>query len=124
MFTFLTSKAGKFKICQIYQEQNPHGGNFHFCLLFLSELFQCHFNCTVPNEINFPRYSMKCSGKKRDTTRNILCSIIFSTTYVISRKKNWITFRTVYCYRSSSNFGLVNNTVLKSSSFPEIYYRV
>ena len=67
MFTFLTSKAGKFKICQIYQEQNPHGGNFHFCLLFLSELFQCHFNCTVPNEINFPRYSMKCSGKKRDT---------------------------------------------------------
>ena len=32
-------------------------------------------------EIDFPRYNMKCSGGKRDTARNISCSIMFSSTF-------------------------------------------
>ena len=40
-----------------------------------------------PKEIDFPRFNMKCSRPgKRDTMRNISCSIMFSTTFhVISR---------------------------------------
>ena len=43
---------------------------------------------TIPNEIDFPRYNMKCSGENVcSTMRNISCSIMFSTTFhVISRK--------------------------------------
>ena len=42
---------------------------------------------TFPKIIDFPRYNTKCSRKKRDTTRNFLCSISFSFTFrVISRK--------------------------------------
>ena len=31
---------------------------------------------TVPKKIDFPRYNMKCSGEKRDTTRNISCTVV------------------------------------------------
>ena len=44
--------------------------------------------CTVPNEIDFPRYNMKCSGENEiDTTWNISGKISCSSTlHVISRK--------------------------------------
>ena len=41
---------------------------------------------TVPKEIDFPQYNMKCSGGQPDTTQNSSCIIMFSTTFhVISR---------------------------------------
>ena len=37
---------------------------------------------TVPKEIDFPRYNLKCSGENMiHTTRNILCIIMVSTTF-------------------------------------------
>ena len=38
------------------------------------------FCYTVPKEIDFPQFNMKCSKAKRDTSRNISCSIMFSST--------------------------------------------
>ena len=31
---------------------------------------------TVQKKIDFPRYNMKCSGEKRDTTQNISCTVV------------------------------------------------
>ena len=48
---------------------------------------------TVPKEIDFPRYNMKCS--RENVILRGSCSIMFSTTFHVISRKFLITFRTV-----------------------------
>ena len=48
--------------------------------------------------VDFPRYNMKCSGKKRDT-RNSSCSMRFSSTFhVLSRNLGLFGYRLLMFY--------------------------
>ena len=79
--------------------------------------------CTVPKVIDFPRYNMKCSGDNVDTTRNISCSISFSSTFHVYRgnldyfmdsvlaKVGFIVY-ILYTIQYSTDHSIINSTLI------------